>query len=193
MRTLLIAVPLLLSALTAGACATASAKSKEADRPDLAVPPPPPHVVPITPEPVLEPVADMPATPSAAPAAKPPRNPREAAPRPAATEAKADPKPEPAPPPDPAPVPVVPPAPAPQLRTTDSNAAEGGIRASIDRTRGLLSNIDYRRLTSARKRAYDDAKRFVQQAEDALKDGNAVFAQGVAGKAEILAKELAGK
>src|SRR5262249_13243325 len=42
-----------------GACVSASARSKPAE-PALIIPPPPPHVVPITPEPVLEPVADVP-------------------------------------------------------------------------------------------------------------------------------------
>ena len=52
--------------------------------------------------------------------------------------------------------------------------------------------MDYRQLTNVRKRYYDDAKRYLQQAEDALKGGNEVFAKGVADKAETLAKELAG-
>jgi hypothetical protein len=34
---------------------------------------------------------------------------------------------------------------------------------------------------------------FLQQAEDALKDGNIVFAQAVATKAEKLARELASR
>jgi hypothetical protein len=48
-------------------------------------------------------------------------------------------------------------------------------------------------LSDVRKKAYNDAKLLLQQAEDALKEGNLAFAQGVASKAETLAKELAGR
>ena len=52
--------------------------------------------------------------------------------------------------------------------------------------------MDYAPLTNLRKKAYNDAKRFMDQAEEALKEGNLAFAQGVANKADTLAKELAG-
>ena len=48
-------------------------------------------------------------------------------------------------------------------------------------------------MNNERKKAYNDAKLFIQQAEDAIKQGNFVFAQGMANKAETLARELAGK
>ena len=48
-------------------------------------------------------------------------------------------------------------------------------------------------LSNERKKAYNDAKLFLQQAEEALKQGNFAFAQGVATKAETLARELAGR
>jgi hypothetical protein len=194
MRKTLLVAQLVMIPLLAGGCASLS-RPNPTERPDLVVPPPPPHVVPITPEPVIEPVAEIPGSSTpAATAARPPARPP--APRPAATEARADKpgteaKPDAAPP-EPPPV-TPPPAPAPQLRTAESVAAESTVRASIDRAKNLLANIDYRRLTTVRKKAYDDAKQFVQQAEDALKTGNAVFAQGVATKAETLAKELAGR
>jgi hypothetical protein len=79
------------------------------------------------------------------------------------------------------------------LRTAESSGTEGSVHGTIDRTRVLLNGIDYRRLSTARKKAYDDAKRFAQQAEDALKGGNTVFAQSIAAKAETLARELAGR
>jgi phage shock protein A len=78
------------------------------------------------------------------------------------------------------------------LRTAESTGAEGTVRATIDHTRQMLEKVDYRRLSTVRKKAYDDAKRFAQQAEDALKAGNTTFAQGVAAKGETLARELAG-
>jgi hypothetical protein len=65
------------------------------------------------------------------------------------------------------------------------------VRSTIDRARQILATVDYRKLTPMRRKAYDDAKKFADQADDALKQGNVVFAQGVAGKAETLAKELA--
>jgi hypothetical protein len=182
----------LLAPVALAACASFNAKAKPLDGPDMTIPPPPPHVVPITPEPIIEPVADVPSAPSTAPAARPPRTAREN-PKPPATEAKPEVKPETPVPETPPPAPVTPPAPAPQLRTAESSAAEAGIRASIDRTKNLLLGVDYQRLSTARKKVYDDAKRFIAQAEDALKAGNAVFAQSIASKAEILAKDLSGR
>jgi hypothetical protein len=63
----------------------------------------------------------------------------------------------------------------------------------IERTRRTLNSIDYGTLSNARKKAYDDAKLFAQQAEDALKTNNVVFAKELAEKAERLAKELQGR
>jgi hypothetical protein len=184
-----------LCAICATAAACASAEARGADSPGLVIPPPPAHVVPITAEPVLEPVGESP-TPPASGTARPPARPP--APRPATGEAKPEAKPSTTdpkadqPPPSDSAAPVVPVAPAPQLRTPESTGAEAAIHASIDRARGLLNTVDYRHLNNARRRAYDDAKTFAQQAEDALKAGNVVFAQSVATKAETLAKQLAG-
>jgi len=194
MWKLLKLAPLVVLVPVVAACASMSATSKSADRPALVIPLPPPHVVPLTPEPVVEPVVEVPPAPSSA-APKPPARP---APRPSASEARGEAKPgetkPPETPPQPEPAtPTAPPAPAPQLRTAESTGAEGVVRATIDRARNLLNEVDYRRLNNERKKAYDDAKRFAQQADDALKAGNTVFAQGVATKAETLAKELAGK
>ncbi len=189
-------ITLLLGLTTlVGACASAQAKST-GDQAGLAVPPPPPHVVPITAEPIVEPVPEIPAPASTTPAPRPNRQAPNTAPRPGA-ESKPETKPgeaklpEQPPPADAAP--ASPPGPTPQLRTADSNATEANVHAAIDRTRNLLSTVDYRHLSNARRKAYEDAKAFTQQAEDALKAGNVVFAQGVASKAETLARELAGR
>ena len=192
MRTLHVVAVLI--GLGAGACASAP---KTADRPALGIPPPPPHVVPITPESVVEPVGEIPA-PSVPAGRGAPRGTRDVPAKPATEpkqEGKADAKPDVTPPADTPPTvaPVAPPPPAPQLRTAESTGAEASVRATIDRTRNLLNTVDYRRLTAARKKAYDDAKAFAQQADDALKAGNVMFAQGVAAKAETLAKDLAGR
>ena len=66
------------------------------------------------------------------------------------------------------------------------------MRTTIDTARGILNGVNFGPLSNERKKAYNDAKLFLQQAEDALKQGNLAFAQGVATKAETLAKELAG-
>jgi Predicted membrane protein len=192
MRKILLVVPLL--AIATGGCASASASAKAKDVPALNVPPPPARVIEPSPEPLPEPVSELPTTPAATPPATRPNRPREQ--RPPATEAKPGEKPVEPPPPEPAPVTPPPVAPPAQLRTPEtadgSNAAKT-VRATIDRTNQLFSGINYQSLSKDRKKAYDDAKRFIQQAEDALKQGNIVFAQGVATKAETLAKELAGR
>jgi outer membrane biosynthesis protein TonB len=179
----------LLVVLTAlsGACVTTRAATP-ADRPALVVPPPPPRV--ITPPPVAEttpqpePVGELPT------ASKPPARPRPPQPK---EPVKPDPKPET--PPDTAPIPpVTPPLAQPQLRVPESgDASARQVRDIIERTRRMLLGIDYGPLSDVRKKAYDDAKIFAQQAEDALKLNNVVFAKELADKAERLAKELQGR
>ena len=195
MKPLLWALPALIVPLLSG-CAALSAKGKAPDLPPMNVPPAPTRVIEPAPEPLPEPVADLPA---AAPTSPAPRNnarPPVTRPAPQAESKPTDPKPVEAPPPqDPAPVPQ-PPAPTAQLRTpqtADTSNAEKNVRATLARAGGLLSNVDYRLLNNERKKAYDDSMRFIKQSEDALKEGNFVFAQAVAAKAETLAKELAGK
>jgi outer membrane biosynthesis protein TonB len=187
----LVVVPLL------SGCAALSAKGKPTDLPALNVPPPPPRMIEPAPEPLPEPVPELPATPPSTTVSRGTTRPPVTRPNPPQQEPKADPKPVEPPPPDPAPVaqpPSVPPS--AQLRTpqtADTSNAEKGVRTTLDRARGLLTTVDYRILNSERKKAYDDSQRFIQQSEGALKEGNFVFAQSLAGKAETLAKELAGK
>ena len=201
MKKLVLALPLmalLAAPLLVGGCASASAKGKGRDAPSLNVPPAPARVIEPAPDPLPEPVAELPpvapAVPATATAPRPNRGNRPPASGadPKATEQKPV---EAVTPPDPAPVPQPPTAPPAQLQTpqsADTNAARA-VRATIDRANGLLNGIDPRPLNTVRKKAYDDAKRFAQQAENALKEGNIVFAQAVAVKAETLAKELAGR
>ena len=201
MRRVLI-VPLV--GLLAAACASAQAKGSP-DRPALDVPPPPPHEVQLPTDPI-EPVGEIPNTPSGAgPGAT--RSPRPPAPKPAGAEARPDARPGDAKPADakpenpasdqPAPVAPVPPppSPAPQLKTpqTDTNAAAKAVRTTIDRAKNMLATVNFGPLSNERKKAYNDVKLSLQQAEDALKEGNIVFAQAMATKAETLAKELAGR
>ena len=178
------------AAIASGACATVRAKAP-ADRPTLDVPVPPGKVIEPMPrqEPTMpEPVGDLPAPP--------PANPRPN--RPAAREAtRTDPKPE-TPVVETVPAPVTPPAPAPQLRTPgtpDSGEAARQVREILDRANKALSSIDTKRFSKARgtKEQYDNAKRLVTQAEDALKAGNFDSARKLADKANDIAKELQGR
>jgi outer membrane biosynthesis protein TonB len=179
-------------------CAALSAKGKPTDLPALNVPPPPPRLIEAAPEPLPEPVAELPTAPPSTTASRGTTRPPVTRPNPPQPESKpADPKPVEPPPPDPAPV-AQPSAiaPAAQLRTpqtADTSNAEKGVRTTLDRARGLLTTVNYGSLNNERKKAYDDSNRFIQQADAALKEGNFVFAQSLAGKAETLAKELAGK
>ena len=181
---------LLLLLLPAAACASAQAKQPPIDHPSLEVPPPPPRMiepVPSTEPPEIQPVPELPSAP-----ATPPR-PR---PRPDTKppDAKPDAKPE-----TPTETPATPPAtasPVPPLRTP--GAAEGAeaarqVRDAMDRTLKLLESVDYGKLSNERKANYEAAKRFITQAEDAVKANNYVFAKSLADRAEMLAKELAGR
>ena len=142
------------------------------------------------PEPLPEPVADLPPAPPAKPTRQPPHENRE----PAKPEVK-PPAESQAPqetPQQPAPVPQ----PPTQLRTpgtANDTEAENAIRGSIDRSRNLLASVNFAVLSAERKKAYNDAKMFLDQAESALKQGNYMFAQGVATKGETLAHDLAGR
>ncbi len=182
----------LVGLIASAGCASAHATGKPADRPALNVPPPPLRVIEPADVPP-EPVAELPVS-SSAPA---PRPPRPAASRSTPSDNKADAKPGEEkvdlPPVDPPPAPTSA-APAAQLRTpqtADTSGAARSIRAAIDTARGILNRVDYGPLSNELKKAYNDAKVFLQQAEDALKEGNFAFAQGVVKKADTLAKELA--
>ena len=62
------------------------------------------------------------------------------------------------------------------------------VRANRD-----LSRIDYGKLSTAARAQYDQSKRFSQQAEQALKERNVIFAATLADKAATLAAELAAR
>lgn len=181
-----------LSLVALSGCASAQAKGKPADRPALMVPPPPPRAIEPAVEVPLEPVAELP------PSSPSPRT-RPTAPKPAPGEARPEAKAGDQKPVEPPAVETLtPPASpsTPQLRTpqtADTSGAAKNVRATIDSARALLNTVNYGPLSNERKKAYNDVKLFIQQAEDALKQGNLVFAQGVATKAETLARELAGR
>ena len=61
-------------------------------------------------------------------------------------------------------------------------------RAGVD-----LNRIDYRALNADARTQYDTAKRFIQQAADAIRAKNLPFAKNLADKAATLATQLGGK
>jgi len=145
------------------------------------------------PEPMPEPVADLPPAPPANHPARPQS--RENREQPKTSDTKPPAEAPPAQQPEvqqPAPVPQ----PPPQLRTpatANDTEAENAIRGAIDRGRNLLNSVNFAALSNERKKAYNDAKMLLDQAESALKQGNYMFAQGVASKGETLAHDLAGR
>ena len=184
-RLVLLAVSLGLSA----ACATSRAETVR-EWPALDVPIPPPREItplPAPQPPPAAPVGDLPGSSVNTPVRPRPQREREAAP--AKPEQKPDDTTKPA---DPATVVT----PVPQLRileTGNTAQSEAQIRAIVDRTRAILDKIDYRLLNEELKKAYDGAKQFANEAYDALKVNNLVFAKELADKAERLAKELQGR
>jgi len=195
LRSYLAVALVILAPIVAAGCASASAKTP-VDRPALNVPPPPPRVIETTVELDPEPVGDLPAAPTAPAPSKPSRTSRESTRTANANDAKADAKPDAKPPdpvPPPEPAPVTPPVQLQTPQTADTSGAARNVQATIDRARSSLNSVNYGPLSNDRKKAYNDVKRFITQAEEAVKQANFVFAQAMANKAETLAKELAGK
>lgn len=168
-------------------CMRARAKSQPAG-PPLDVPAPPPRVV-------------LPLEAEAQPVQQPPPSPEE--PRKAPTPPPARPRPpavpadtpriveEPPKPAAPAPPPATPAATA--LQTTpaaEQGEVERAIRATMTRAGADLNRIDYRALDKGARTQYDTAKRFIQQAEDAIRMKNLPFAKNLADKAAVLAAQL---
>jgi hypothetical protein len=168
-------------------CARARAKSIP-EVPPLEMPAPPPRVL----APVEEPVAAAPVEqtePAPAPAnanrRTPPRR-TEPAQKPEALPAEQAPAPQAT-----TPEPSRPPEPLPTLKAP--GAAEKPIRDRIIIAQRDLGRVDYARLSEDGRSQYEQSKRFIQQAEQALKDQNFVFAQTLADKAATLAAELLGR
>jgi hypothetical protein len=174
-----------LLALVVSACAKPEARVVVTPPPPLDVPPPPPRMV----EPVL---ADLPpeedATAQAAaaeaprPAPQPPPRPRAEASRPETAEAQT---PEPAKPAPSATLQTVPPSREGQMQRS--------IRVHLDGAIENLNRVDYSQLGAEGRANFDQARRFIAQAEGALAAKNLVFAATVADKAATLAAQLAGR
>ena len=179
-----------LPALLAAGCTHAQAKTTP-DMPALAMPAPPPRDVEPT-----EVETPAPVSLATEPARNAPARPRPAAP-PARTEPKPEPpKPEPPPPVDPPKAAEEPIKPPTTLQTTPATAegeVERSIRASLQRASGDLNRVDYRALNADARTQYDQAKRFVSQADDAMRTKNLLFAKNLAEKAATIAAQLAGR
>jgi outer membrane biosynthesis protein TonB len=189
-RVVLCAV--ILAAAAGAGCARAQAKVVP-EMPALDVPAPPPRQVETVevdeePEPpVVEP--QEPARPA-------PPKPARATP----VQQRADqPKPEPpkvdvtAPPEAPRPAEESKPG---TLQTTPAAREaqlERTIRGTLQRATASLNRVTYGSLNADARMQYDQARRFVSQAQDALRDKNLVFAENLADKANTLATQLAGR
>jgi hypothetical protein len=180
-----------VAVLPATGCLRASAKTVK-DVP-LEMPPPPPRVVeiveatpvatvPLVEEPVHEPIRPPARSSPRADAARPElpkaESPKTEAPTEGARAAE-----EPSKPPT-------------NLQTTPPGAefeVERTIRGVIKRAETDLSRVDYRALNTDGRSQYNTAKRFIQQAEDALdpRTRNLLYARNLADKALALAGQLA--
>lgn len=178
---------LLLSAVIAAApgCARARAKALPLS-PPLDVPPPPPRIVlPLEAEAAPAPLPESSTSPEEPRRPQAPPRARAAVPADTAKPVEEPPKAVTPPPPPPS---------APVLQTTPAAAqgeVERGIRSTMAKASADLSRTDYRALTAGARTQYDTAKRFVQQAEEAIAMKNLPFAKNLADKAAVLAAQLA--
>jgi hypothetical protein len=170
-----------LIAISCASCARALAKTEPA-MPELVPPPPPPRVVGIyvdEPVPTVEPGPAETAlnTPPPRPPARPPQ------PKPEL------PKPEP-----PRVEPERPSATAPALTLKPAPGAsaitEASIRDLLDRANKNLQRVNYAALDADGRTQYDTARRFIQQADEALRGSNLVSAGKLADKAATMASVL---
>lgn len=172
-------VSLVLLTASLGACAAKAQVRTEVELPLLEPPPPPPRVVTSYPE---EPEV-LPAAPvvEAAPA-RPPG-------RPARPEAR----PEMPSAPDPV-ADVAKPAPPPSLTLTPTPGSEAqtaaAIRELMARATRDLGRVNAAALNADGRAQVEAARRFLQQADDALRARNVVFAGKLADKAATMAAVL---
>jgi outer membrane biosynthesis protein TonB len=189
---ILVFLSVCIPALLLSGCVRAHAKT-EPEPPPLDAPAPPPRNVeartPEAPPPVtlVEPVPTVLAPPTPAPSAQQRSDPTKPEP----------PKVEPAAPVEAA-KPVEDPRgqPATTLQTTPAEReaqVAKGTRDVLARALADLNRIDYSRLKADARAQYDQAKRFISQAEDALQKRNFVFASNLADKALTLAAQLPGR
>ena len=179
MKRMRVALIVLLTA-TLGGCVAKAQVRTEPPLPLLDPPAPPPRVVAAY-EPEPEPIAITPAAEPTTPV-RPPARPRpEQKPEPTAT----------------IPEPVenaARPAPGPSLTLTPTPGSEAqtvtAIRDLLRRASNDLARVNVAALNTDGKSQYETARRFIQQADDALKTRNIVFAGKLADKAATMAAVL---
>jgi hypothetical protein len=183
----------LVIVFSSAACASTTARVSAAV--PLAIPDPPPHAT-IPPVEVAEKAAPEPAPP---PTAENPggRGGPVTAPSPAPKPQAASPQvttPPPATPPPATPPPPAAPAGATELRSPGSSGAQTfsaqQVREIMTRTAQKLDALDRRKLSSGKRDDYDAARRFLSQADTAVKANDLLLAQSSAEKAEALANGL---
>lgn len=186
-RILMFTVSCAAAAALLSGCVHANAKVTPVAQ-GLEVPAPPPHEVEAA---EVEPEPPAPPPVPQEPVRRPPVRPRPATP-PVAPPVGLPPGSTGGPAPS---DPVKAPAPgALQAMPAGSEAdVERAIRATIARANGSLKRVDYRVLNADARLQYDTARRFVQQAEDAVRLRNLVFAKNLADKADALSSQLAGR
>jgi len=168
-------VPLLL-VVAVSACTKVTARTPDPP-PGLATPNPPDRlIVPVDlPEPVEPPPTPPPAAPPPVVQNQPPR------PRVTPT----------APTPPPAAAAEAPSQPPPVLQTTLNPAElEQQTKTLIDVARKDLDRVAVSQLTASAREQYDQARKFLRQADDAVKIKNLALAQPLAEKAASLANQL---
>lgn len=179
-----------LLALVVGGCA----KPKPATQPDLPpleAPAPPPRVLPPIEARPIEAVVPIPADPPGRPRqASRPRERNGDGLRPDLRPVEQPPAPavEALPQVDPSPA-AQEPAQGLQLAPRAA-ASESAIRQQLLRAATDLSRVDYKALNSDARTQYDTAKRFMILADQAIKEGNFIFAQTLADKAGTIAAVL---
>lgn len=171
-------VALVLLTASLGACAAKAQVRTEVEVPLLDPPPPPPRIVTIYQE--EPPLVLLPPVVEAAPA------------RPTGRPTRPDAKPEPPSPAEPAP--EAPRPSAPSLTLTPSPGAEAqtvvAIRELMARATRDLSRVNAAALNVDGRAQAEAARRFLQQADEALKARNVVFAGKLADKAATIAAML---
>lgn len=177
MRSAPLAVVAVLLVGGAGCATRAVAPVPEPELPVMTPPPAPPRVVVIYTEPAEPLLVETP----------PPAEP--------ATPVRPQPKPTvPAPSPEPPVQEGRPPAPPPALTLTPAAGVEAKTEASIRvllaRASSDLERVNAQALSADGRTQFDAARRFVQQAEEALKARNLVYAGKLADKAAVMAAVL---
>lgn len=174
---------LFLVVTLAGGLGAACAKPRpiiETVIPDLIPPPPPPRIVEQFPEPLptIEPSPGEAALalPPSKPVVRPVPKPEPPKPEPARTEPER--------PPTTPPALTLKPAPGVAAQT------EASIRSLLDLASKNLQRVNYAALNADGRAQYDTARRFMAQADDALRANNLAFAGKLADKAATMAGVL---